>query len=675
MKNSVVFLICLFLWVSNPDQLVAQQALIDSLQNIISKNNQDTLHLKALVNLGIALERTNLQQSKANFLAALAMKNNPDFNRLKATAAIRLAGNYSATGSLDSANYYFEKAESIIKSYPSDHKLAYNLYSGLGIHFNRIGKADLALDNYKKASVLDPSLIGLDNVAGLYINMANVYQSLDDQKLRVESAYKALEIFEKTQNKTGLSFVYNLLGSINYQLKNYSESEKYFLSSLEYRKLLNDRRGEAVVLSNIGNIYTDRGSYDQAIEFFIQASEINESLGLKDQKGIALINLGKTYEKMGDYQKALGQFKEAQKILNEAGISKMDALLLTDIGKVQRMLSMDQESYANLLKSSQLAESEKQYFDAITAFKNLKEYYQEKGRYQEALMAQTKEYTYRDSVGMEALRAQLKEFESKYALDLKENEINLLKAEKELDKLELSRRKANQNLIMAIFFFLILLAGILVNKYRIVGKTKRLLEVERLRNAIARDLHDDLGSTLSSIHILSQMALQRETNGSNPVFSKINTQTATMMDKLSDIVWSIHPDNDNLDQLLSKMQEFAAEMLEPKEITYEFEVSEGAKEIKLDLEKRRNLFLIFKEALNNAAKYADSQHLDIRLTVQGGKLNLLIKDDGKGFDQTLIKKGNGLFNMQQRAQMMGGNMVIESFPEMGTSIQLSAPIA
>ncbi len=84
--------------------------------------------------------------------------------------------------------------------------------------------------------------------------------------------------------------------------------------------------------------------------------------------------------------------------------------------------------------------------------------------------------------------------------------------------------------------------------------------------------------------------------------------------------------------------------------------------------------MIFKEALNNAAKYAESKHLDIKLKMEGGRLNLFIKDDGKGFDQELTKKGNGLFNMQQRASMMGGNMVIESFPNMGTTIQLSAPI-
>lgn len=402
--------------------------------------------------------------------------------------------------------------------------------------------------------------------------------------------------------------------------------------------------------------------------------EMQEELGLKEMVGIQLYNLGRNYIGMEEYQLALEHFHMAQKVLKEAGVSTYDAKVLADLGKVQRILSQESEAYQSLKLATQTATHQKQYSEAVTAFKNLKEYYQSQGKFQEALEAQSKEYAYRDSIGIGTLQAQLKELESKYALGLKENEISLLIAEKELDKVELAQRKANQNLIIAVFFFLILLAGILVNKYRVVGRTKRLLEVEKLRNSIARDLHDDLGSTLSSIHILSQMALQKEDAANKILFSKINSQTANMMDKLSDIVWSIHPNNDNLEQLLSKMQEFAAEILEPKGITYQFEVAEGAEYVKLDLEKRRNLFLIFKEALNNTAKYAESKHLDIKLSIEGNKLGLLIKDDGKGFDPQQIKKGNGLFNMQQRASMMGGSMTIESLPQVGTSIQLSAPI-
>lgn len=652
----------------------AQTSLLDSLQNIVSQNRQDTTHAKALLNLGITLERSDLKRSAEYFWEVLNLKEDSGFDKFKANAAIRLAGNYSAMGKLDSVYYYFEKSEELRKSDLNDQKLAYNLYNGKGIHFNRIGKFEQALFYYEKALALDHKAIGQDNVAGLYINLSNVYKQLENHKSNFDATFKALEIFEKTQNKTGLAFVYNSLGAAHYHLKNYNEAEKYFLKSMEYRKVLGDKRGESMVLGNLANIFMDIGQNHKAKEFFTKALEMQEKLGLKELVGIQLYNLGRNYMIMEEYQFALEHFQKAQKVLKEAEIGTYDAKILADLGKTQRILALDKEAIQSLMTASEVAVQNKKYSEASTAFRNIKEYFQDRGKFKDALEAQTLEFAYRDSVGIGALQAQLKEVESRYALDIKENEISLLKAEKELDRLELVKRKANQNLIIAIFAFLILLATILVNKYRIVNRTKRLLEVEKLRNSIARDLHDDLGSTLSSIHILSQMAIQKGGVVDKSLFSTINIQTAAMMDRLSDIVWSIHPNNDSLEQLLSKMKEFAAEILDPKGITYFFEIEEGAEQVKLDLEKRRNLFLIFKEALNNTAKYAESRHLDIKLRFEGNKLELLIKDDGKGFDPQQIKKGNGLFNMQQRASMMGGCMTIVSFPQSGTSIQLSAPI-
>lgn len=450
MRNFVFSLVCLFLCVGKPSQLFAQQPLIDSLQTIIDKNNQDTLHLKALVNLGIALERSDLQRSNANFLAALAMNKNPDFDRLKATAAIRLAGNYSATGKLDSVDYYFDLANKLIGDQVSNQRLVYALYTGKGIHYNRIGQREQALASYQKVLELDPMTIGQDNIAGTYINLANVYKQLGDEKATLDASYKALESFEKTQNKTGLAFAYNSLGTLHYSLKNYTESLNYLSKSLEFRRQLGDKRGEAMVLGNFGNIYMDLGEHEKAEEYFMGALEIQRQLGLKEMIGIQLYNLGKNSTGKGDYVQAVSYFEQAKTVLAEAGVSTYDAKVLADMGQAQQKLANEKEAYLNLKKATELASVGKRYSDAVLAFKNLKEYYQNEGKFKEALEAQDKEYAYRDSTGMNALQAQLVELESKYLLDLKENEINLLKAEKELDKLELSKRKANQNLIIAI---------------------------------------------------------------------------------------------------------------------------------------------------------------------------------------------------------------------------------
>jgi two-component system, NarL family, sensor histidine kinase UhpB len=431
----------------------AQSPLLDSLQLIINQNKLDTVHANALFSLGVNLERSDLKRSTESYRTLLQMKHDPSFARIKGQAAIRLGGNYSAVGKVDSVDYFFGLAEEFLMEKPNDQKFAYNYYSGLGIHYNRIGNHAKALASYQKAASLDPSIIGLDNVAGLHINMANLYSGMDDQKSRMESSYKALEIFEKTQNKIGLAFVYNSLGSLYYSLKDYDQSEKNFLKSMDYRKLSGDRRGEAVVLGNLGNVFTDREDFEEAISYFSKAMEINQELGLKENVGLNLINLGKNYEKMKEYNLSLQYFQKAKDLLKEAGINKHDAIILADMGKLQRLLDQEKEAYQSLLAATIVASAQNNHSNSISAFKNLKDYYQAQGNYQEALEAQSKEYAHRDSLGIGVLQAQLKELESRYALDLKENEISLLKAEKELDRAELARRKANQNLIIAVFIY------------------------------------------------------------------------------------------------------------------------------------------------------------------------------------------------------------------------------
>ena len=224
---------------------------------------------------------------------------------------------------------------------------------------------------------------------------------------------------------------------------------------------------------------------------------------------------------------------------------------------------------------------------------------------------------------------------------------------------------------------LLLLIGFLViNRYRIVHRARRAIELEKMRNHIARDLHDDIGSTLSSINILSKVALQSPSaDGSQSSLEKIIARSAAIMEKMDDIVWTINPRNDTMEQLLYRMKEFAGEILDPLNINYSFEANADFSSLKLDIGRRKDLYLIFKEAVNNAAKYSQCKaNLDIRLRRDGNFLQLEIADDGKGFAAETIKAGNGLNNMRERAASMLARLKIDSAIGRGTRIGLDLPI-
>lgn len=223
------------------------------------------------------------------------------------------------------------------------------------------------------------------------------------------------------------------------------------------------------------------------------------------------------------------------------------------------------------------------------------------------------------------------------------------------------------------FFMLILLliAGLTYLGYRI--RINRLLATEKVRRRIARDLHDDMGSTLTSINIMTTMAkrnVQENTQKTEDFLSKIGESTTRMMESMDDIVWSINPNNDNMPMILARMREFTTSLFEARGINFSFHADEQVMLLKLNLESRHDFFMIFKESVNNIAKHAQATHVDIVITYKKKTLYMQVKDNGKGFQPTVQGEGDGLFNMQRRAQRMKGSLDIASAPDSGTRISL-----
>ncbi|MBL0153705.1 MAG: hypothetical protein IPP93_09525 [Chitinophagaceae bacterium] len=208
-------------------------------------------------------------------------------------------------------------------------------------------------------------------------------------------------------------------------------------------------------------------------------------------------------------------------------------------------------------------------------------------------------------------------------------------------------------------------------------RINRILAVEQIRNRVARDLHDDMGSTLSTINILSSMAkskLNTDTVKTSEYISKISDNSQRMMEAMDDIVWSIKPANDSMQKITARMREFATSVLEAKNIELSFRTEDSVHDVKLNMEARRDFFLIFKEAVNNVAKYSQCKQARVHISVHNSRLMLVVEDDGKGFDVQTVDSGNGLGNMQKRAEALKGRLLIESTPGKGSRVTLNIPV-
>lgn len=208
-----------------------------------------------------------------------------------------------------------------------------------------------------------------------------------------------------------------------------------------------------------------------------------------------------------------------------------------------------------------------------------------------------------------------------------------------------------------------------IYRYRVA----RLLEMANMRTRIATDLHDDIGANLTRIALLSEVAKQqlnqnsKDENG-NPL-SSIARIARESVASMSDIVWAINPERDHLIDLVRKMRQHADEVFTLREIQLKFNAPDAETNLKLGVTARRDLLLIFKESVNNAARHSACTKVEIDFRVEDGKLSLMIKDDGKGFMPSFDGEGQGLRSMKRRAENLRGTLTIDSSNECGTTVK------
>jgi len=221
---------------------------------------------------------------------------------------------------------------------------------------------------------------------------------------------------------------------------------------------------------------------------------------------------------------------------------------------------------------------------------------------------------------------------------------------------------------------LLAIAGALeaLYKYRV----KKKLEIEATRNRIARDLHDDIGSSLSNIALMSELMQGKRTleEKESRQLRQIGATSRQIVEAMEDIVWAINPDYDKLDNLLLRLKDVTAELLRQQGITYTFHFPEQELLQSLPMNFRRNLLLIYKELLHNVIKHAQATHVDIALAKTDGCLVLKLADNGIGFEMKAAKNGNGLKSMQTRAAELKGKLEIESQPNEGTRVTLAVKL-
>ncbi|MBC7887787.1 MAG: tetratricopeptide repeat protein [Ferruginibacter sp.] len=549
-------------------------------------------------------------------------------------------------GEYESSLPVFEKCLATAKR-ANDKASQVILYDYIGHVYGQTGKIADAFQSYHQSAALSEETGNMAASARALINIGALYEEQKDYKKALENYSKSEAIGSSIHNSSIIADCANNKGVIYEQyLKKYPEAIKEYNKALVIYTKLKDQQRLAMTYNNLGIVYKYLGSYAKAISYYKKSLLVGESTG--DQFLIAanMTNIGNVYAMLKEYPRAIEY--------NTRGL---------DIALKIKAINV-----------------------AVEAAGSLAEDYAGMKNYEEAFLWHKKYSAYTDSLFNSERLQQIGELESKYQTAKKEKEITQLKEQQLTNELNLSTQKIllqKRNYqfggIGGIVFMFGVVTFLLYNRQQLKQKQQReksiLLAEFKERRRISREMHDDIGAGLTQITLMSEHArLNNQPTYVNDL-AAIATTSRKLINNMSEIVWSLNPENKSLDLLLAYLREQLNKLLEYSDIDFTISFPEIHSDVILSNEQKRNILLTTKEIVHNAVKYSKAKNITVTASLNSGILVFDIADDGCGFDATASFSGNGMKNIKQRIQEIGGELHIQSTVGTSTAFSYSIPLS
>ncbi|MEO8150992.1 MAG: tetratricopeptide repeat protein [Bacteroidia bacterium] len=611
---------------------------------------------------GTAFRKSNNQDSAIKYY----LKSLPFFKEDKNREALILesmAASYDACSKYDSALNYFHLAfqRAVINQ---DTAQQVRIITNIGAIYFYQSKYKEACENYIKALQIGEAMKDSEVIAANYINVANMMGLLGDSKNAIDYYLKAIPICESRADYIKIGNAYDNLAEEYSKAKKFEDAFKFSSKALTYYLKSHAKAETALCYKNLSDFYiesgdslSDSGNKPGAFSnFYVADSLLNEgykyAVESEDNYSLAiiLINKGDVSDRLGNKIKAIKNYEDAILLCKETGSIK-------ELAGVYKNLAALYEKTNNSAKAYHFLSLSMILMDSITKRENA------------VIIA---------------------ELNTKYESEKKEQQIKILGKENETKSLEQQKEKQKKNFAIAGIVALLILGTYIFNLYTKRKKlsnqlaqsltdlkqaqaqlihTEKEKEAENIRLRISRDIHDDIGSNLTKIALLSDMTASVADKNSPEAknnLEQISDYSRTINSSLSEIVWAISPKHDTLESLIIYMRSHIHKFFEGAGITYKINFPEHFENCQLNPDLKRNIFLVLKESLNNILKYAGAKFVTIDFKIDGDNFELKIKDDGVGFsplslgEGSGVRSGNGLNNMSYRMQQTGGSFKITS---------------
>jgi signal transduction histidine kinase len=642
----------------------SKKNVLEAIRILTSQHDNSMLGV-AFWQLGICEDaEKKINYSRKNYQQSVNLLRNAGDNVNLYRSYFWMGRSFSKTSEYDSAAGYYLKALELAEL----SKDSFKIY----ISSCELGKSFLKMREFNKAlQYLGYGLQNRSSAAGkvstwLFLSDYATCLSLAHEFRKADAAIKEFEVLTVKFNHEWGHITLDKLKGIQYnEMQNYAEALKYLGSAYQKSspEVINNNEINFIAF-NLGSVEFKLKKFDSAIIHLKRAGELSRSV--KDDVGAMEADLlvSQAYERITQPDSAL-HYYQLHTALKQSVLSLEKQKIIAELttkyetekkDQAIKMLQKEGEasSYSLLLQKQEI---EKQQLE------------NEKKTQALAIISQQNE--------INKLDANQKTFNlENQQRENEKNQVRLSLLEKEAAYQKLLAAKQNQQKKMLYTGITILLvAGAFVfHRYTRRKKIQNQQDMLNERLRISRELHDELGATLSGVALFSEIAKQKMAQHNEEevqlYLGHISAGSLEMVEKMGDLVWTINPGNESLEHMLDRLKDYAINLCSGKNISLHFDIDEASSHLFPTVQERRNIYLLSKEGINNAIKYAAASNIFYSIKKSGSNIVLEIRDDGKGFDKGFVTKGNGLDNMQARAAELNTHLDIQTNPGKGTCIQL-----
>ena len=617
-----------------------------------SPSPKDTTYVFKLLEKGEDTEKKNTAEALRYYQQAYAFSRKTNYTKGYFDSVRLLAYLLNTVGRHDDAKKLATVALQKAKQDTSKRNLGLS-YFALANTALHTGNFKEALPNYQQAARYMRAIGKMGNVAVVDQNLGYIYSKQHMYDKAIEYYKKALA-FDSTdkEDRRSVGVDYFSIGNALDSQEKVAESRAYYRKAMEYIDPRNDLDFMINLYNNLSGQFQREARYDSALYYQQEGLRLSRELGNPRHELHLLMMLALTNNRLGKPKEALDFLEESY------SLARKNKVGLDEFRNIYAEYSIANESLGN--------------YKAATKWLNL---------YIDT----------NDSLNNEEVKTMLQEYELK--INKAENREKLAVKQQRIDQLELKSERQKFWLLVAALVGFVIIGGLLFaylyaqqrqlaannallaaqreNELAVVQSELQGQKKERMR--ISKEMHDDLGASLTAIGLLSEVAKRRGGAEAIPEIEKISGISAEMVTAMNEIIWSLNNKNDSLNGLIAYTRSYASEFIDNTDLTLRTKVEESPFELTMRGTDRRNVFLTVKEALNNTVKHAQAS--EVRLTIQPKENHLLIevKDDGRGF---VASSGpgtrNGLGNMRDRMREVGGECEIIPSPQ-GTCVKITYP--